>query len=425
MVRGGRPHDIVDLLFDTCEQFPAIVADRTTSEEILASRILNGGRRPKLHVSRGLRHDLTHIIHSSREGPVLVVPAISDMYVRDERDRVAGQSRAIAGYDAPLPITTEVALLRMAATFRETLRHLSAPLLVHDALAQFPNSALTGFTVFGYPVSAVAPDDGDGERLPTEAEIADHARFLATTDLATLKTMHASVLALSHEPLFLYWDAGLADLGDRPEFREVASRARHNLELLFPSLKRPEPVASDRPPLADPARSGNRTEPPPPGGRVSTPPRAGQLRPHQPLSPGVPPAQPGAFRAGSRPATSASALRGPAPASAATSPQRPADLLRSSAATKPTQSSPKSAESAASSEWPGNGSAPPTGPSKSSSPRSEPEMAKSRLGLRQGLSAAAGATGERAAEPPAVKAATAPGPSSNGHVFPVRPPSKP
>lgn len=403
MVRGGRPHDIVDLLFDTCDQFPAVVADRTTSEEILASRILNGGRRPKLHVSRGLRHDLTHIIQSSREGPVLVVPAISEMYVRDERDRVAGQSRAIAGYDAPLPITTEVALLRMSATFRETLRHLSAPLLVHDALAQFPNSALTGFTVFGYPVSAEAPDDGGGERLPTEAEIADHARFLATTDVATLKTMHASVLALSHEPLFLYWDAGLADLGDRPEFREVASRARHNLELLFPSLKGAEPVASDRPPLADPARIGNRIEPPPPpvGGRVMTPPRAGQLRPHQPPSPGVPSAQSGAFRATGRPTTSAPAPRGPSPATAATSPQRPADLPRSSATTKPTQSSPNKAEIAASGD-----------------------VLKLRLNLRQGLSADVSARGEQPAEPPAVKAATAPGPSSNGHAFPVRPPSK-
>jgi len=79
VVRGGRPRDIVDLLFETSVTLPTIIGDRTTNEEILAARVLHGGPRPRMHVSRGLRHDLSVLVQASRDGPVLVVPRVTSI----------------------------------------------------------------------------------------------------------------------------------------------------------------------------------------------------------------------------------------------------------------------------------------------------------------------------------------------------------
>ncbi|MBX9926970.1 MAG: hypothetical protein K2Y05_11480, partial [Hyphomicrobiaceae bacterium] len=175
VVRGGRSRDVVDLLIETSIALPAIIGDRTSNEDILASRVLNGGPRPRMQVSRGLRHDLPAIVTASRDGPVLVVPRITDMYVRDERQRIAAQIRAVAGYDAPRAILDIVAEDRVAATFRDALRHLSAPLLIHDAVAQFPRMSLSGFSVFGYPVTETIDDDPVMDDEPSLAAIIDHA----------------------------------------------------------------------------------------------------------------------------------------------------------------------------------------------------------------------------------------------------------
>ncbi len=211
---------------------PTIIGDRTTNEEILAARVLHGGPRPRMHVSRGLRQDLSVIVQASRDGPVLVVPRVTSIYLAEETQRVAAQALALAGYRPPQVNLEQVAVDRLATTVRETLGHLTAPLLFHDAAAQFPHMSLTGFTVFGYPVTEPAPTPSSADEQPSDTVIIEHARFLAGTDHATLRSMHAPFLHATASHLFQTWDSYFEAMELAPAYRELAVRARQVLHAL-------------------------------------------------------------------------------------------------------------------------------------------------------------------------------------------------
>lgn len=152
-----------------------------------------------------------------------------------------------------------MAVERLATTVRETLGHLTAPLLFHDAAAQFQHTSLTGFTVFGYPVTEPAPAPSSADEQPSDTVIIEHARFLAGTDLATLRSMHAPFVNASADPLFQTWDSYFEAMELAPAYRELAVRARHVLHKLRSRQQHtgPEMTAVENMGYAPPA------EPPP------------------------------------------------------------------------------------------------------------------------------------------------------------------
>lgn len=236
VVMGGDNADVLDLIFQSWDQKPAVLSDAVYGRLIAEAAGARLTSMPRILQSRGLYQDFRAPLNGQAQGWAIVPGDVTRRSLHGDADTVTQHAALIAGYAPPAALVLEAVAKRAASRLAKVGPRCASPVLVHD-----PDQRLSGHLPAGFRRLSFQGADGAGPHAPpSDAQpdavpmmtVQKHAEFLAETELDVLQSMHKPLPLTEFETIYVYWYQRFSDLARAPQTASVGQASMARLRAL-------------------------------------------------------------------------------------------------------------------------------------------------------------------------------------------------